>query len=62
MEKGKSHQRILLREQFCKEYYSKNKNYLPEEQKGIDLILYYKEYSIWLEENLILKTIKSEDY
>ena len=42
-----------LREQFCKEYYDKNKNYLPEEQRGIKISpFYWKEYALWLEIHL----------
>ena len=42
-----------LREQFCEEYYDKNKDYLPEEQRGIKISpFYWKEYARWLETKL----------
>ena len=51
-EKDMLEDQITLQEQFCKEYYSKNKNYLPKDQKGINIIYYYKEYSRCLENKL----------
>jgi len=41
---------MTLREQFCKEYYKDNKNYLPDDQKGIEIG--HKEYARWLETKL----------
>lgn len=40
---------MSLQEQFCKEYYKKNKQFLDKEQLGIDIRFYYKEYARWLE-------------